>query len=801
MHVPSPSRAPSCLRVPSPSNAIFDPSTRSRRNQCRVATLAMLLAPVWLVPAALATPPNGLIPACAPPHGCGKAAAAMRWLTAEPEERDPAILARLREAAGDTDMLHYNLEIEIFPSTGALSGTNTMTVQSLVDGLTEFTFRLRSNYTITSATIGGTPISVSTDSITTRTATLDRTYNTGETFDLTIAYNGNPVSVGFGSINYQSLGGQDLVFTLSEPYYSYSWWPCKDGDYAEPGDNSDKATVDIAIIAPDNMRSVSNGTLQGIDTLSGNRARYRWSSNYPIATYLVCFSSTDYNTWTLTYDYGSGTMPVEFNIFPGDDTTQNRNAWGKCVQMLATFEPLYGLYPFVDDKYGLYEFTFGGGMEHQTNTGQGGFWESVTAHELSHQWWGDNVTCRTWHDIWLNEGFATYGEALWAEYKPGSSGLPALFSAMDDRRPSAVDDSVYVYDTSDPGRIFDGTFTYDKGGWALHQLRHVVGDTTFFDILAAYRAAYQGGAATTDDFAAVASGVFGQDLSWFFDEWVYGIGAPSYDYGWQTEQINGKNYLRLELSQTQNSGYGVFTMPVDVRVDTAGGSETHTVWNDEEDEHFVVPISAAATGVAIDEFNWILTENKSHVAYTNGPPKLVATSPEPGDRVEQSLAPSACTINFSENVSVASGDFSVVGATTGAAAFTFSYTVSDYAATLDFGGPLPPDTYTVTVADTVTSTAASIALDGEMSAPDDPAALPSGEGLAGGSAVFTFEVAPPCNADVTGDGQINIADLGVVLANFGAANAQPEDGDVNGDGNVNIADLGELLAAFGTQCN
>src|SRR5262249_15754047 len=154
-----------------------------------------------------------------------------------------------------------------------------------------------------------------------------------------------------------------------------------------------------------------------------------WLTNYKTAPYLWFFSSTNYNQWSRTYTYqlpggGTGTMPVEFSIYPASDTAANRAAWEKVVDMLGVFSQLFGEYPFVGEKYGIYQFPFAGGMEHQTYTGQGTFVEYVTAHELGHQWWGDNVTCRTWNHIWLNEGFATYCEALWEEFKPGSTGQP-----------------------------------------------------------------------------------------------------------------------------------------------------------------------------------------------------------------------------------------------------------------------------------------------------------------------------------------------------------------------------------------
>jgi aminopeptidase N len=497
--------------------------------------------------------------------GCGKAnVLRQRFLAGLPiGENDQGGGAHgysAREALTATDVLHNNLDIEIDPTTGNISGSNTITVKSLVNGLTQFTFVLRSQFvvnttgSVNSVQLNGTTTATATTPGTNsyaRTITLDRPYNINEVFTVKISYSGVAVSRGFGSIDITTQGGvtgaPPIIETLSEAYFAGTWWPCKDGDFGQPGDNSDKSTMEMAVTAPDTMRTVSNGLLQGIDPIAGGKSKYRWATNYPTATYLFCICSTPYNTYNTTYTYplpggGTGTMPVEFNLYPSSDTAAHRAVWAKCTDMMAAYRPYYGEYPFVNEKYGIYQFNFSGGQEHQTNTGEGVFDEGVTSHELGHQWWGDNITCKTWSDIWLNEGFATYTECLWLEHRPGSAGLSDYLAGMQARKPNPTSDSVYVYDTTDQNRIFSTNYTYRKGAWALHQLRHVVGDTTFYQILQTYRATFQGSGATTDDFAGVASSVYGHDLTPFFQEWVYGIGSPAYNVGTAPVTINGVNY-------------------------------------------------------------------------------------------------------------------------------------------------------------------------------------------------------------------------------------------------------------------
>ncbi len=523
------------------------------------------------------------------------------------------------EALGATDVLHCNLDIEVFPSTETIVGSNTMQVRVLESGLTEFTIRLRNNFTIGSATIdGSTPVTVQEIDTSTRRVVLPRSYSAGEEFSLRIAYSGQVVSRGFGSIEFTSQGGFPLVSSLSEPYFAYTWWPCKDGAFADPGDNADKFTLDFAITAPSDLRSVANGVLMGIDSLSGSRSRYRWHSDYPISTYLVAFSTTRYNTYTQNYTHAGGTMPVEINLYPSSDTPSNRAAWFRTVDMLGVYRDVYGEYPFINETYGVYEFPFGGGMEHQTNTGQGTFDEGVTAHELGHQWWGDMVTCRTWRDIWLNEGGASYSQAIWNEFKNGFDDRASLHATMQSLHPGGSAGSVvYVADVSDINAIFAYGTTYQKASWVYHMLRGALGDQTFIDGLAFYRAAFEGSAATTDDFGAAFETATGYPMSQFLGQWIYGSGTPTYVTGFTNVAVDGQNYLRLRIRQSQPAGDGAngkFAMPIEFSLTHAGGPSRVRIFNDERTEHFVIPVPAPISGLTLDPDNWILDTSPASVA-------------------------------------------------------------------------------------------------------------------------------------------------------------------------------------------
>ncbi|MBL8041212.1 MAG: hypothetical protein JNM04_07675, partial [Chthonomonas sp.] len=328
---------------------------------------------------------------------CAKSAALRKRFAAHlsPASDDPQPIAGL----SITDVIKNFLTIQPNFTTSGLVGSNEMTVASKVNGLTSMELELDSVFTITGATLDGRTITVTRLDSKTIRANFDVAYNTGQQFVLKISYSGIPNSSFFGSIEFYTHAGSQAVSTLSEPYYSYTWWPVKE-------DNTDKALLDIDLILPTAMLGCSSGIRTGITTLGGGLRKHSWRGVNPMAPYLVNFSATNYNEFTDTFTGTGGPMPMQFFVFPENNTSALQTAWKNTKNMIATYQNFYGPYPFLNEKYGIYQFPFSGGMEHQTMTGQGGGGltsESVTCHELSHQWWGDNVTCATWSDIWLNE--------------------------------------------------------------------------------------------------------------------------------------------------------------------------------------------------------------------------------------------------------------------------------------------------------------------------------------------------------------------------------------------------------------
>jgi len=695
-----------------------------------------------------------------------------------------------------TDVQHNHLFLQIEPALGTVAGSNTMTVKSATNALTSFRFRLQSNFTITDVRVNNAPAAwVRADSVHVD-VTLDQPYDLDEQFEVFIEYNGSPIDNGWDSVNFDTrIGGAPIAWTLSETDFAYTWWPTKD-------DNRDKATATLQFVIPSTMAVASNGAIAGDVPFGTGKRLWTYTVSYPIATYLISFSVTTYNRFSDVYNHAQGQMPLEFFIYPEYDSAGNRNQWLLVKNMLPVFATIFGEYPFIDEKYGIYNFEFGGGMEHQTMTGQGGFGESLTAHELAHQWWGDMLTCATWNDIWLNEGFATYSEALWLERKPGSTGLPALHSAMAARKPTSVGGSVYIpepLNTADIGRIFSTNLTYRKGAWVLHMLRHVVGEVAFLDILDAWRGTYLFGSATTDDFEQVCETVYGQQLDWFFDQWVYDIGAPAYRTAWRNISAGGQSFVEVYVNQNQSTSYPTFTMPMDIRTTVGGSNTTRVVWNNAKTQHFLLPVNAAASASALDPGPWILWTSMQTVSFVEGPPKIVAVTPAPGASFEDPVV-APITVVFHKNVNINASHVLLKkdGATD--VPFSFAYASGTKTATITPGAPLGPGVYTLTVRDLVTETSLGRALDGETVQPLGAGPLPTGEGTPGGDAVFTFTVqalAPPCPGDANGDSIVDFDDLTSVLGHWGESGP---DGDADNDGFVDFDDVVSVLSNWLAPC-
>ena len=493
------------------------------------------------------------------------------------------------------DVQHYDLVMDLNPATYTLSGVNTITAQVTGSAISTLELDLKSNMVVSAATAGGAATTWSHVSGL-LTVDLDRSYSPGETVVVSVDYGGNP---GGGAFGWDSYAGSDMIWTLSEPYGARDWWPCKDL-------NTDKAeSMDITVTVPSDLIVASNGSLlSDLDNGDGTRS-FHWQTGHPIVPYLVSLAIHPYavNSDWYTPQAGGGDMEVRFYVFPDQvgDAAENH---AKVVPMLDHFSQGWGEYPFVDEKYGHAQFLWGGGMEHQTITSMGGFWESVIAHELGHQWWGDEITCADFGHIWLNEGFASWSEAYWFESLGGAEAYRQYMDTMAYMGPGTI-----IVENPYSDNIFDGNLSYDKGAWVLHMLRGVLGDTDFFAGLAAYRAQYGGGSATTEQLRDVLAGVGGIDLDAFMQQWIYGEYFPVYQYDW-SEAPGG---VDLSIQQIQTNT-GLFTMPIPVRVTTDQGVFDLSVQNSQASEDYFLAAAGTVESVQLDPDRWILRQVQTTVS-------------------------------------------------------------------------------------------------------------------------------------------------------------------------------------------
>ncbi|MFH1143822.1 MAG: M1 family aminopeptidase [Candidatus Eisenbacteria bacterium] len=520
-----------------------------------------------------------------------------------PEEaaRKIAFYERLTRAAVEptanqiaADARYYDLDIEIDPNSGdVVAGTLTARLQVSGPGLSQVDLDLASGLVVAGVTVGGTtaPYTHAADLL---SITLDRTYLQGEQIEVAVAYAGTPPA-SFGAFGVDTYGGQPMIWTLSEPFGARSWWPCDDW-------SDDKAdSMDLHITVPTGLVVASNGILRGVVD-DGATETYTWHEGYPIATYLVSLAIHPYTVSTDYYVAATDdSLEIRFYMFP-DHAAEYADENAMTRDMIAYFATIYGEYPFMGEKYGHAEFLWGGGMEHQTCTSLGAFYESIIAHELAHQWWGDMVTCADFHHIWLNEGFARYAEALWFEEQYGNEGYWGRMNAIR----YYGEGTIYVPELSDGGRIFHTGLTYNKAAWVVHMLRGVMGDEVFGDFLLAYRQAFEFGAATTEGLQAVAESVSGMDLQDFFQQWIYGEFYPVYEFVWENAPTPEGERLHLTIDQTQTNA-GSFHMPIQVRVEMSGGDMAEfVVDNALAHEEYWLALSAPAAAVEIDPDEWIL---------------------------------------------------------------------------------------------------------------------------------------------------------------------------------------------------
>jgi hypothetical protein len=437
------------------------------------------------------------------------------------------------------------------------------------------------------------------------TITLDRLYDFGEQVDFDFWYHGHPIEGGLQSFSFDITGDGDIsISSLSEPYFAASWWPCKD----VMADKADSFKIHIEVDT--SLYVASNGSLDSVTSESSNTHAYHYSVRYPMATYLFSLAISPFTVWQQEYVYNDGadTMPIVHHVYPGEYTT-SLSTWGQSPGIMQVLVDNFGEYPFLDEKYGHANFEWAGGMEHQTVTSMWGNWfgfhQPVIIHEMAHQWWGDMITCESWSDIWLNEGWASYAEAIYYLDTEGWNSYHSYMKGME----YYGNGTIYVYDTNSVSQIFHGGLSYDKGAWVVHMLRGVLGEQLFATAVAAwYDSEFKFKAATTEDFKNVVEAATGEELDWFFEDWIFGSKFPRYQYFYMHEQSDSGGYdIYLAVKQVQVTMPLAFGMPVDFLFDySVIPDDTLVLKVDQRRNLFRFNKPATVDEIILDPSNWIL---------------------------------------------------------------------------------------------------------------------------------------------------------------------------------------------------
>jgi aminopeptidase N len=438
---------------------------------------------------------------------------------------------------------------------------------------------------------------------------------------VTVYYHGIPPDTGFGSFVNSVHNNVPVMWTLSEPYGSRDWWPCKNG-------LDDKAdSIDVFITAPAQYLSVSNGLRQS-EIIAGNEKTTHWKHRYPIASYLVCMAVTKYAEFENHVETGNTNLLMQTFCYPESLSLFEQNT-PLVLASLQYYSKIFGSYPFIKEKYGQVQFGWGGGMEHQTSSFIVSPEESLMAHELAHQWFGDKITTASWHDAWLNEGFATHLASMDMENKYPLTVTDTRKQEIENIT-SIPDGSVFVDDTTSVNRIFDSRLTYTKGSHLLYMLRWILGDSVFFNGMRSYfnDSSIAFGLATTKDFQRNLEKISGKNLDYFFQDWFYGQGYPSYQVQWAQAD---KDFVKIIISQTTSDpSVKFFALPVALQVKNATQQKTIVVDNKSNGELFTKEIGFIADSVIIDPDYWLITRNNtSKKLVTSTDENIIKVFPSP----------------------------------------------------------------------------------------------------------------------------------------------------------------------------
>jgi aminopeptidase N len=517
------------------------------------------------------------------------------------------------------DVQNYKLNIDLYrnyfsPYPKNYVATNTMTFR--VDSTLSSIYLNANNASlaIDSIRLVDGPLLVYTHSGNILTITMNRTYNVGEIVNIKISYRHLNVT----DASFYNSGSTGYVFTDAEPEGARGWFPCWDRPY-------DKATIDLTAKVPSTVRLAGNGRLND-STVTGDSIYYHWVSRDPMSTYLMVMTSKVGYTINIVYWHKPSNPTDSIPLRLYSPTTANSSSIAAILPTATTyFSAAFGEMPFEKNGFCYVPNSAGftwGGMENQTLTTINSWNENTTLHEYAHQWFGDMITCATWANIWLNEGFATWNESYWVERTGGYTAYKNMIntdanSYMSGNPGWALSVPSWDVTTPDANTLFNFAVTYCKGSCVLHLLRYTLKDSLFFAGMKAYAtdtANFKLKNATIPEFFAKMGSVAGQDLSWFYNAWIYQPNHPQYQNGYNITNLGGGQWRVNFLAKQVQTNAGFFPIPIQIKMSFTSGSDTTVrVMNSANNQIFSFYFNRQPTSVAFDPTNEIVIKTASLV--------------------------------------------------------------------------------------------------------------------------------------------------------------------------------------------
>jgi aminopeptidase N len=504
------------------------------------------------------------------------------------------------------DILFYHLDLNVSDSSTYIQGAVSITLKSTIPALQQVTLDL-SNLLMLDSVIINNQRCQYYHSLNELNIDLNAPAAMNEDILVKVYYHGlgkySYVPAGIYN-KYISSWDKNITWTLSEPFSAMYWFPCKQS-------LTDKADSVYVFLSTDSrLKAGSNGLLTAQVPLPDNRIRYEWKSRFPIAYYLISFTTSDYMDYSFYVKTRDGNDSILIQNYIYNDSTyfeQNKPSIDRTSDLILLYSDLFGKYPFASEKYGHCIAPLGGGMEHQTMTTLINFSFLLVAHELSHQWFGDHVTCSSWQDIWINEGFASYAEYLANQYLESQEEADTWITGAHDYIKSVAGGSVYVpkEDTTDEDRIFSSRLSYKKGAAIIHMMRQEVGnDSMFYKTFSGFLEKYKNSNASANDFKNHLEEITRIEFDQFFNQWYFGQGYPIHHITWN--QVGDS--LFINSLQTVSSETPFFNVLHEFKITLQDKDTILSFRQTASFNSWAIHVPAAISNVQIDPRHWLLQE-------------------------------------------------------------------------------------------------------------------------------------------------------------------------------------------------